>query len=512
MRVAVYIRWSTEDQGDGTTLAVQREATEAYVRSQGWQLDPARIFVDDGHSGGSLARPALDRLRHLVAEGEVDCVVVYKLDRLSRSVLDTVNLVLKEWEGRCHLKSAREPIDTASAMGKQFFYLLVSYAEWERNTIRERTLAGKLRRAREGRNPGFAPPYGLRKGAEAGSFAPVPEEAAVVRRIFDLYLAGLGARAIAGTLNAEGLRARGARPWGEGGVRAILANRLYAGEIAYGRGAVVASAANLAPLVPPAAFAAAQDQRRRRRAAQAPRAAASPHLLAGVLHCRCGAAMIAASKGRSGSAAYYICGAQKRQGRTACAAGFLRRDLLEDLVVQRLAARYGGTAGQARYRRETATHLKDARQRTEQAIKVATARRKSLEHQRQVVGRDYRQQAITAADFRELRAAIDADVAAVQQQLAVLAAAATAAQVAEGRAAGAAARLGDLGRWTALDPVQRKQVLQALVRRVVAFKDAGGVSVEVTWATDAAAEGAPPDGGRENGAPQDGPPSEQALT
>ncbi|HWI66569.1 MAG TPA: recombinase family protein, partial [Symbiobacteriaceae bacterium] len=83
-KVAIYIRWSTEDQGEGTTLEVQSETCRAYLVSQGWAVNPELIFIDDGYSGGSIERPAMARLRSAVAAGEVHCVVVYKLDRLSR--------------------------------------------------------------------------------------------------------------------------------------------------------------------------------------------------------------------------------------------------------------------------------------------------------------------------------------------------------------------------------------------------------------------------------------------
>ncbi|HLN63516.1 MAG TPA: recombinase family protein, partial [Symbiobacteriaceae bacterium] len=203
-KVAIYIRWSTEDQGEGTTLEVQREGCTHYVLSQGWSVRPDLVFVDDGYSGGTLDRPALNRLRRLAAAGEVDCVVVFKLDRLSRSVVDTVNLVLREWEHKCQLRSAREAIDTGSHAGRMFFYTLVSFAEWERSTIRERTFAGRVRRAQEGRNPGRTLPYGYAPGGRPGEVALVAHEAETVRRIFARYIAGASVRAIAAALNTEG--------------------------------------------------------------------------------------------------------------------------------------------------------------------------------------------------------------------------------------------------------------------------------------------------------------------
>ncbi|HWI52739.1 MAG TPA: recombinase family protein, partial [Symbiobacteriaceae bacterium] len=78
--VAIYIRWSTEDQGEGTTLDVQMDGCKACLGIQGWQFTSDLVFIDDGYSGGSLDRPALTRLRRLVSRGGIDCVVVYKLD------------------------------------------------------------------------------------------------------------------------------------------------------------------------------------------------------------------------------------------------------------------------------------------------------------------------------------------------------------------------------------------------------------------------------------------------
>jgi DNA invertase Pin-like site-specific DNA recombinase len=100
-------------------------------------------------------------------EGLVTCVVVYEPDRLSRTVLDTVTLVLQEWDGVCSVRSTREPVNTTNPAGSILFYMLASFAEWERSTIRERTMSGKTKRAPAGEEPWLSPALWLYQGRGA---------------------------------------------------------------------------------------------------------------------------------------------------------------------------------------------------------------------------------------------------------------------------------------------------------------------------------------------------------
>jgi site-specific DNA recombinase len=483
-RVAVYIRWSTDDQGEGTTLEVQREACVAYIRSQGWQLAEPLVFIDDGYSGGSMDRPALARLRQAVQDGLVDCVVLFKIDRLSRNVVDTVNLVLREWEGRCHVKSAREAIDTTTQQGKMFFYTLVSFAEWERSVIRERTFAGKLRRLQEGKNPGFRPPYGLQVGDTPGTFALVAEEAAVVRRIFDLYLQGMGCHQIAAALHAAGIRFREGRPWSAQTVTAVLRNPIYAGRIAYGSGSPVESP-HVPVIVERDRFERARSQRSRRAAKRVPgRAVSGEHLLTGLLRClRCGSAMMGRKRyGPGGAPAYYICTGQRNKGRGFCDAGYIRQEELDRWVVAGLLARYGAEAlgeAAAREARAQAGHQAEA---VSAALAAAERERQALERQLAVIGRDYRQERLTAAEYRDHRTAVEADLArlgerqaALAEQLAALRAPAPAEPVTAARA------------WAQLEPAGRKHLVRQLVDRLALYRAPGSsrVAYVIDWVSPA---------------------------
>ena len=143
VRCAVYTRKST-DEGldmDFNSLDAQREAGEAYVasqKSQGWVCLDDR-YDDGGWSGGNLDRPALERLMADIEAGRVDCVVIYKVDRLSRSLLDFARLVEVFDKHGVSLVSVTQPINTADSTGRLMLNILLSFAQFERETIADRT-------------------------------------------------------------------------------------------------------------------------------------------------------------------------------------------------------------------------------------------------------------------------------------------------------------------------------------------------------------------------------------
>lgn len=344
-RVAVYIRWSTEEQGQGTTLEVQQEACEYYCRSQGWKYRPDLVFVDEGFSGASLDRPALSRLRAAVREGQVGCVVVYKLDRLSRNLLHCVTLVRQEWGEACALYSTKENFDTQSPVGQMVFNILVSFAEFERNVIRDRTFSGKMKRAQQGRNAGQVYPYGYKKGL-SGEFEldGWDEErkcftgrAAIVRRIFSDYLSGISARAIADRLREEGVPASKGGSWRYNTISALLANPAYAGKYTYGRRRggkrgqepVLVVDDALPPIVSAREWEAVQRMRTER-AAQSPRSLGSDYLLSGLARCgKCGGSICGA--GNRGGYRYYTC--TNRVFLKNCDCGYIDGNKLEAAVI-----------------------------------------------------------------------------------------------------------------------------------------------------------------------------------
>jgi site-specific DNA recombinase len=193
-RCAIYTRKSTEEglKQDFNTLDAQRESGEAYVVSQkteGWTVLPDR-YDDGGFSGGNVERPAFQQLMNDIEAGKVDCVVVYKIDRLSRSLADFARIMDVFDKHGVTLVSVTQHFNTTSSMGRLTLNILLSFAQFEREIISERTRdkIGAMRR--RGKHWGGHPVLGYDVVREPGGSRLVinPGEAERVRAMFDLYI------------------------------------------------------------------------------------------------------------------------------------------------------------------------------------------------------------------------------------------------------------------------------------------------------------------------------------
>ncbi len=226
-----YVRCSTSEQADsGLGLAAQRRRIRAWAEAHDCKL--VRIAEDAGVSGTVAPedRSGLSAALRSLEKGEADGLVALKLDRLSRSVSDT--LALAETFQRCQwlLATVMEQINTDSATGRLFINILASMAEWERDTAAERTGAALDTILREGRGRSRFTPFGWRN-REGGSenvkgdrskLRRHTEEQRALRRIVALREDGLGARRIAKELAQDGPNPRSGRPWTPEGVASIL--------------------------------------------------------------------------------------------------------------------------------------------------------------------------------------------------------------------------------------------------------------------------------------------------
>jgi site-specific DNA recombinase len=208
-RVALYMRVSSEEQRDRETIEIQREFLQEYCRLYG--LEVAQVYADDGVSGSIPLheRPEGRRLLEDAKEGKFSTLLVYRLDRLGRSLLVIVDAHDRLQAYGVALKSATEPIDTSNPSGRLIFQMLASFAEYERETIRERTRAG-LHRAYRGGKHFEAAPYGYRTD-DRGLLQIVPEEAKIVRGIIENVAEGSTLYAEAKRLNDLGLATPGWR-------------------------------------------------------------------------------------------------------------------------------------------------------------------------------------------------------------------------------------------------------------------------------------------------------------
>lgn len=230
MKTAIYIRVSTDEQvEEGYSIQAQKVRLEAYALSQGWDI--IGYYVDEGISAKNLERPELKRLLNHIENGVVDCVLVYKLDRLTRSVLDLYQLLNKFEKYDCKFKSATEVYDTTTAMGRLFLTLVAALAQWERENLGERVRMGLQQKASEGKwTPNIAP---LGYDLNGDTLNINHEEALIVKQIFELYISGMGMHKLSRYLNEHNLLTRKGKKWQSAQVQYILTNPVYIGTSRY---------------------------------------------------------------------------------------------------------------------------------------------------------------------------------------------------------------------------------------------------------------------------------------
>jgi site-specific DNA recombinase len=194
MRCAIYTRKSSEEGLDQefNSLDAQREAAEAYILSQkaeGWSVLSDR-YDDGGYSGGSMERPALDRLLRDIDAGKIDCVVVYKVDRLSRSLMDFARIMETFERHGVSFVSVTQQFNTAHSMGRLTLNILLSFAQFEREIIGERIRDKLAAQARKGKWTGGAPVlgYDVDRTGPSPKLVVNAKESSRVRDIFRMYL------------------------------------------------------------------------------------------------------------------------------------------------------------------------------------------------------------------------------------------------------------------------------------------------------------------------------------
>ena len=250
MRCAIYTRVSTDEQArsDYSSLDRQRELCASYVdlhREDHWKV--TEVYEDGGYSGKDMNRPALQRLLRDFTNGKVDAVVTYKIDRVSRSLKDFYDFWELLQEHKVTFASATQQFDTSTSAGMLMLNILLSFAQYERELTRERTLSKMAGRAERGLWNGGMVPIGFDYCAEAKALTANEREAEIVQFAFERFIETKSPSLVANEANSRGYRTKkrqvvardgatkeiGGNRFDEDTVKAIIRNPLYKGVIRY---------------------------------------------------------------------------------------------------------------------------------------------------------------------------------------------------------------------------------------------------------------------------------------
>ncbi|MHB8970922.1 MAG: recombinase family protein [Pirellulaceae bacterium] len=349
IRCAIYTRKSHEEGLDQefNSLDAQRQAGEAYIQSQrheGWQCVPKR-YDDGGFTGGNMDRPAMTQLIEDIRGGRLDCVVVYKVDRLSRSLLDFAKLIDVFDEHEVSFVSVTQQFNTTTSMGRLTLNILLSFAQFEREIIGERIRDKKLATARLGKYIGGQPVLGL--DIVDKRYVVNRTEAKLVRRMFELFLELHSCRKVAEALNAEGVVTKvyrtktgkdfGGKPWKGRTVYEHLTDRKYVGQIVHKDKAYPGEHT---AIVKADLFEKVQDVLRANKTYTHRHQIRRSALLRGLLRCgECGSLIQPAWTTNHGREyRYYACSRRVKTGYDKCGLPTLPAGEIETMVVDQLRA------------------------------------------------------------------------------------------------------------------------------------------------------------------------------
>jgi len=350
IRCAVYTRKSTDEglEQEFNSLDAQRESAEAFIRSQrheGWLCLPER-YDDGGFTGGSMERPALKRLLADIEAGNIDCVVVYKVDRLSRSLLDFAHIMETFERHGVSFVSVTQQFNTTSSMGRLTLNILLSFAQFEREIIAERTRDKMAAARKKGKWVGGIPVLGYDVDPGGGRLIVNEKEADQVRAIYELYLEYRALLPVVQELDRRGWRTkrwitkkgheRGGKPFTKNSLFRLLTNIIYTGRVNY-KGAVYSGEHE--QIVDTETWKRVRDiLRENGRTGGKEVRNKYGALLKGLLYCiPCGAAMVHTYTKKNGKCyRYYVCLNAQQRGWAACPTKSLNAHEIETFVVEHI--------------------------------------------------------------------------------------------------------------------------------------------------------------------------------
>lgn len=480
VRCAIYTRKSTEEglSQEFNTLDAQRDAALSYIASQksaGWVALPER-YDDGGFTGGNIDRPALKRLLADIEAGKVDCVITYKLDRLSRSLLDFATLMAVFEKHGVAFVSVTQQFASNTSMGKLTLHILMSFAQFEREVIAERT-RDKIAATRKrgiyilgkpvlGYDLVAAPPPFTGKRMVVNE-----REAEIVRAIFLAYLEHMSLLKVAKLCEERGWRTKawtttngravGGMRFGKPEVSRLLRNTLYVGKVPHRQHLYDGEHK---AIIDPDIFTAVQQQLKVASQTGGSGQATSANPLRGLLRCKaCNCSMNMSTVTRKGKKSasvhrYYVCANASKRGRAACPCPSLPATDLEQFVLGQLKPLLTEDATLAAVVEEARKQLAHAAHRR---VEELAGLREQLASQAANVGKDTaKERERTKRQITALQTRISADEAR---------------QIDEDEIVGAVESFDNL--WTVMLPGEREELMKSMVERVE--YDAGSEAVTV---------------------------------
>lgn len=352
-RIGGYIRVSTEKQVMGYSIEGQITQIEQYCQFNGYEL--VDIYADRGISGKSMNRPELQRMLNDAKNGKLDCVMVYKTNRLARNTSDLLTIVEELHRQNVEFFSLSERMEVKNSTGKLMLQILASFSEFERNTILENIYTGQRQRALEGYYQGNLP-LGYNNIPDNKKELMINQhEANIVKYIFESYAKGHGYRKIANALNHKGYVTKKGNPFSISAVTYILSNPFYIGKIQFAKykdwndkrrkglnDKPVIAEGKHTPIISQSLW--DKVQARKKQVSEKPQVhGKGTNILTGLISCpQCSAPMAASNTtntlkdGTKKRIRYYSCSNFRNKGSKVCSANSVRADVIEKYVMDQI--------------------------------------------------------------------------------------------------------------------------------------------------------------------------------
>ncbi|HAR6840858.1 TPA: recombinase family protein [Staphylococcus aureus] len=351
--VGGYIRVSTERQVEGYSIEGQITQIEQYCQFNSYEL--VDIYADRGISGKSMNRPELQRMLNDAKNGKLDCVMVYKTNRLARNTSDLLTIVEELHRQNVEFFSLSERMEVKNSTGKLMLQILASFSEFERNTILENIYTGQRQRALEGYYQGNLP-LGYNNIPDNKKELMINQhEANIVKYIFESYAKGHGYRKIANALNHKGYVTKKGNPFSISAVTYILSNPFYIGKIQFAKykdwndkrrkglnDKPVIAEGKHTPIISQSLW--DKVQARKKQVSEKPQVhGKGTNILTGLISCpQCSAPMAASNTtntlkdGTKKRIRYYSCSNFRNKGSKVCSANSVRADVIEKYVMDQI--------------------------------------------------------------------------------------------------------------------------------------------------------------------------------